>query len=433
MAHSTHRASFILRPTPILGVLVLAGGTGVLRAQPASFQGLGTLPGLAHSSAVALSADGTTVVGPDGTVASTHPFRWTAATGWTAIFAQVFYWWATGVSADGSVVVGTNDQERPVRWAQATGAVAQGTVQGYALYNVAQGVSADGQVMAGEAARETNVLCASFCPGSLPRPLRESTAFRQLGAGAPLKKLAPLPGFSSSAARGVSGDGSVVAGHSFNWVCNACGWSFVGSRQACVWLGTGGPPLALAFLPGVGNSTARAVSADGLVVVGTDGGRAFRWTVAGSTVDLGASDPVDSARAVSADGAIVVGRDSTFEAFIWDPRHGVRDLRNVLQAELGLNLTGWTLTAANGISGDGRTIAGSGINPAGQPEAWIAFLGDGVCYVDCNTDGALTVADFGCFQTKFVAGDPYADCNADGQLTVADFGCFQTRFVTGCP
>ena len=55
------------------------------------------------------------------------------------------------------------------------------------------------------------------------------------------------------------------------------------------------------------------------------------------------------------------------------------------------------------------------------------------CYPDCNADGALTVADFGCFQTKFVAGDPYADCNQDGALTVADFGCFQTRFVAGCP
>ncbi len=55
------------------------------------------------------------------------------------------------------------------------------------------------------------------------------------------------------------------------------------------------------------------------------------------------------------------------------------------------------------------------------------------CYADCNADLALTVADFGCFQTKFVAGDPYADCNAVGGLTIADFGCFQTKFVAGCP
>ncbi len=56
-----------------------------------------------------------------------------------------------------------------------------------------------------------------------------------------------------------------------------------------------------------------------------------------------------------------------------------------------------------------------------------------VCYPDCNASGTLTVADFGCFQTKFVAGDPYADCNGDGVRTVADFGCFQTKFVSGCP
>ncbi len=55
------------------------------------------------------------------------------------------------------------------------------------------------------------------------------------------------------------------------------------------------------------------------------------------------------------------------------------------------------------------------------------------CYPDCNLGGALTVADFGCFQTQFVSGHPSADCNGDGVLTVADFGCFQTKFVAGCP
>ncbi len=55
------------------------------------------------------------------------------------------------------------------------------------------------------------------------------------------------------------------------------------------------------------------------------------------------------------------------------------------------------------------------------------------CYPDCNQSNSLTIADFGCFQTKFVAGDPYADCNAAAGLTVADFGCFQTKFVQGCP
>ncbi len=56
-----------------------------------------------------------------------------------------------------------------------------------------------------------------------------------------------------------------------------------------------------------------------------------------------------------------------------------------------------------------------------------------LCYADCNQSGSLTVADFTCFQTRFVAGDPYADCNQSGTLTVADFTCFQTKFVAGCP
>jgi hypothetical protein len=55
------------------------------------------------------------------------------------------------------------------------------------------------------------------------------------------------------------------------------------------------------------------------------------------------------------------------------------------------------------------------------------------CYADCNGDGVLGLADFGCFQTKFALGDPYADCNGDGVLGLADFGCFQTKFALGCP
>ena len=64
----------------------------------------------------------------------------------------------------------------------------------------------------------------------------------------------------------------------------------------------------------------------------------------------------------------------------------------------------------------------------------------GNCYADCNRDGALTVADFACFQDKFASRDPYANCNLDlnpGSLTdglnLADFGCFITKFALGCP
>ncbi|MFM9996421.1 MAG: hypothetical protein ACKVU4_11555 [Phycisphaerales bacterium] len=56
-----------------------------------------------------------------------------------------------------------------------------------------------------------------------------------------------------------------------------------------------------------------------------------------------------------------------------------------------------------------------------------------LCYADCNASGNLTVADFGCFQGKYVLGDLYADCNGSGTLSVADFGCFQGQYVLGCP
>ena len=39
-----------------------------------------------------------------------------------------------------------------------------------------------------------------------------------------------------------------------------------------------------------------------------------------------------------------------------------------------LDLAGWQLTEATGVSANGRTIVGNGINPDGQQEAWIATI-----------------------------------------------------------
>lgn len=43
--------------------------------------------------------------------------------------------------------------------------------------------------------------------------------------------------------------------------------------------------------------------------------------------------------------------------------------------------------------------------------------------------GGSAVVDMGAYEFQGC----YPDCNADGSLTVADFTCFQTRFVKGCP
>jgi hypothetical protein len=94
--------------------------------------------------------------------------------------------------------------------------------------------------------------------------------------------------------------------------------------------------------------------------------------------------------------------------------------------------TGGTLTLLGTIAQpDAGVMTGGGMQLLG------GFLGGGgtplPCYPDCNGDGVLGLADFGCFQTKFALNDPYADCNGDGVVNLADFGCFQTKFALGCP
>jgi probable HAF family extracellular repeat protein len=134
-------------------------------------------------------------------------------------------------------------------------------------------------------------------------------------------------------------------------------------------------------------SEANAISADGTTVVGvsrsslSNTGEAFRWTAATGMVGLGDSPggPVFSeAFAVSADGSVIVGRSDSstgLEASIWDATNGMRSLESLLVAEGVTDVNGWALLRATGVSGDGRTIVGFGINPSGQTEAWLARLG----------------------------------------------------------
>jgi uncharacterized membrane protein len=90
-----------------------------------------------------------------------------------------------------------------------------------------------------------------------------------------------------------------------------------------------------------------------------------------------------TALAVSADGSVVVGSGNTVnginvgEAFYWTESGGMQSLKDML-VNLGADLTAWdgkawTLTAATGISADGKTIVGYGFNDQ-SPEAWIATI-----------------------------------------------------------
>lgn len=175
----------------------------------------------------------------------------------------------------------------------------------------------------------------------------------------------------------MSADGSVIVGTSYS----------ASGMEAFRWTQAGGM-VGLGDLTGGGfSSGASDVSADGSVIVGVSdsafGKEAFLWTLGGGMVglgDLAGSVFENIATGVSADGSVVVGGDAMnpgfllTEAFIWDSTNGMRSLKSMLQNDYGLNMTGWTLEKATGVSADGKVIVGIGLNPDGDLEAWVANL-----------------------------------------------------------
>lgn len=82
------------------------------------------------------------------------------------------------------------------------------------------------------------------------------------------------------------------------------------------------------------------------------------------------------AYATSYDGSVVVGRSFSslgWEAFVWTPDAGMQSLSERLTAA-GVDLNGWFLIDAVGVSADGGTIVGTGINPLGRTEAFITTI-----------------------------------------------------------
>ena len=138
--------------------------------------------------------------------------------------------------------------------------------------------------------------------------------------------------------------------------------------------------------------------------------------------------PVSSrATAVSADGAVIVGVSATApqlsEVFIWNSVQGLRDLREVLIEQGVTDVVDWTLTSATAISADGQTFVGSGTNPNGDLEAWIATLPQqqNACPADLDGDGEVSAADLGQLLGAWGPnpGHP-ADFNGDDVVNAAD-------------
>ncbi len=348
-----------------LTVLTFVSFTNVSHSEAAYFTPLGDLPGgNFRSIAYDVSADGSVVVGHSLTASGNEAFRWTSGDGMIGLgdlaggsFSSI----ARGVSDDGSVVVGYSNsasgQFEAFRWTSGGGMVGLGDLPGGYFESSAKGVSSDGSVVVGHSNSASG-----------------GEAFRwTLGGG--MAGLGHLPGGAfRGVADGASADGSVIVGN---------GDSASGQVEAFR-LTSGGGMVGLGDLPGGSfQSSALCVSADGSVVVGSSesasGREAFRWTSGGGMIglgDLAGGSFYSNAFAVSGDGSVVVGRSNSAsgsESFVWDSTNGMQSISSIL-INGGVDLTGWTLYTAYGISTDGQTIVGYGTNPSGNTEAWVANI-----------------------------------------------------------
>jgi len=228
-------------------------------------------------------------------------------------------------------------------------------------------------------------------------------------------------GLDSSLGFGMSGDASVVVGASGSAQSDPKSTS----GEAFRWTAANGME-GMGDFPGNGFiSEAFAATPDGSVIVGRgrslNGIEAFRWTEATGLQPLGDLPGgifLSIATSVSDDGLVIVGTSEFSMPFIWDPRQGMRSVATVLIDDYGLDLTGWSLESAM-ISGDGRSLAGTGTNPGGDVEAWVAHLGPAG---DVNHDGAVDGADLGILLAAWGGSAPALDLDYSGMIDGADLG-----------
>jgi probable HAF family extracellular repeat protein len=349
-----------------------------------NFQGVGDLDGgIFKSLATGVSADGSVVIGQSSSASGTEAFRWTVCgdiEGLGDLAGGPFLSVANGASANGCVVVGYSDSDvgpeyEAFHWTQGSAMHGLGDLPEGSFYSEGRAVSADGSVVVG---------FGHSADGMEAFIWKDLNGNGQVDVGEEMQGLGDLPGGDHySWATGVSSDGTVVAGRAYS----------ASGHEAFIWkdldadgqVDTGEHMQPLGDLAG-GEfySVAHDISADGLVVVGSSqshsGLEAFRWTAVEGMVGLGdlpGGTFYSLAYGTSSDGSVIVGwgNSSGERAFIWDQYHGMRDLKDALES-YGVDLSGWTLSRAYGISDDAVTIVGYGINPQGNTEGWIATICD---------------------------------------------------------
>jgi uncharacterized membrane protein len=360
---------------------------------------------------------------------------------------------ATSISEDGSIIAGYgSDLSTPFwqafRWTSENGMTILGDLPGGVdVYTVARGVSADGSSIVGTGGSANG-----------------SEAFRWTEAEG-IVGLGDIPtGNFGSGAYAISGDGLTVVGFG-----RAAGETFPAAR----WTSTGIDVLTVGT-----DAYATGVSHDGSVIAGYyRSGTPFVWTETGGLVSLEALPianlALTSKVAVSGDGRVVVD-DSRTRAFYWTDEGGMQNL-NTLLALYGVNLSGWVLRDAAGVSFDGRVIVGTGTRN-GNYEAYIVHLplpgSVGACChgtactitteSDCVAAGGMyggawsfcttgsvgnpvaccranfdqlngvTNVDVFVFLAAWFADEPRADFDSSGEVGVPDIFAFLSAWYGGC-
>lgn len=399
-----------------------AAGVPFARADEPWFIWLGDLPGgYLRSEAKSASCDGWFIAG-NGTTRygwdTDQPFLWDPENGMRGLgyFPGQSYAETTRMSDDGTAVVGGGNKAphafEAFRWTEATGIVGLGDLPGGAHGSKARACSSDGAVVVG------NSNSARSGQDAEPFVWTESDGMRDLGPDGPLHDYA----------QDVSADGRVIVG---------------GTGEAWRWTAEDGFEVIPPF-PGETSIVAMTISGDGRSIFGwastkIDGQRVlpwYRWTRETGTkvLDHRFCDcwPWDA----SHNGAVVVGEGTDpiragDAAIFWTPKLGNRVLEHYIPRRLGIDLQGFYLVRAWGVSCDGRTIVGSGYFSGSKSEAWAVYLGRPERAADLNCDGSLNAGDIEGFALALRGVEAYeleypicnrdnADCNADGSINGLD-------------
>lgn len=287
------------------------------------------------------------------------------------------------MDADGSVIAGIADDgvnDRAFRWNEAGGALIDlGTFGGPSA--TARWVNADGLTIVGDAmvnAVDTHAFvwradAGKIDLGTLGGAL--SAAFQcsddgMTVSGVSYDAVGDLKAFVWTDAAGMQDLGDYGGGFTIPTALSADGSTAVGAS-----LDGGGLPIPYRWTEtggledlgslGLGPGVARCVAANGKVICGesatASGDRAFRWTEAEGMKSLGTFGGDESySVAMSANGDYIVGfaqrPDATFDAFLWRPEHGKKELKWVIEQSLGIDLEGYRIDSCDAMSRNGRRM-----------------------------------------------------------------------------